>query len=134
MNDYGLKVSGLKSSKYEVKLSGTKVAEYTDKELAAGVNLAFAALTAGPIADQIKDVVKAVDAKTDYYHDQIYSPLVLQRGITKNPDFKDVAKEEVAKHREAMIEQRMQRMPEFGTAIRKAIEPRSHLIEIVPAM
>jgi lysophospholipase L1-like esterase len=133
MNDYGLKVTGLRPGKYDVKLEGKKVAEYSDKELAKGVNLASAALTVGPVADQVKDVIKAVNDKTNYYHDQIYSPLVLQRGLAKNPDFKDVPKEEIAKRREALIEQRMQKMPEFDAAIRKALEPRSHLVEIVPA-
>src|SRR5205823_5642409 len=133
MNEYGLKVTGLKAGRYEVKLGGKKVGEYTDKELAKGVNLAAAALTVGPVADQVKDIVKAVTDKTNYYHDQIYSPLVLGRGLDKNPDFKDVAKEDRAKHREALIAARMQKMPEFDAAIRKALEPRSHVVEIAPA-
>ena len=132
MNDYGLKVTGLKAGKYDVKLDGKKVAEYTDKELAAGVNLAAAALTVGPIADQVKDVVKAVTDKTNYQFDQIYAPLVLGRNLAKNPAFKDVAKEDVAKVREALIAERMQKLPEFDAAIRKALEPRAHLVEIVP--
>ena len=130
MNEYGLKVTGLKG-KYEVKLGGKKVAEYTDKELAKGVNLAAAVLAAGPVADQVKDVVKAVNDKTNYYHGQIYSPLILQRNIASNPDFKDVAKEDVAKHRDKLIAERMQKMPELDAAIRKALEPRPHLVEIV---
>jgi lysophospholipase L1-like esterase len=134
MNHYGLKVVGLEAGKYEVKLGGKKVAEYSDKELAKGVNLASAALTVGPVADQVKDVVKAVNDKTNYYHDQIYSPLVLGRNVNaKNPDFKDVPKEDYNKHREALIEERMKKMPELDAAIRKALEPRSHLVEIVPA-
>ena len=51
----------------------------------------------------------------------------------KNPDFKDIAKENIAKHREALIEERMKKMPELDAAIRKALEPRAHLVEIVPA-
>jgi hypothetical protein len=133
MNDYGLKVAGLKAGKYDVKLGGKQVASFTDAELAKGVNLAAGALTAGPIADQVKDVVKAVDAKTNYYHDQIYAPLILQRNLAKNPDFKDVAKEDVAKRRDALIEERMKKMPELDAAIHKALEPRYHLVEIVPA-
>jgi lysophospholipase L1-like esterase len=133
MNHYGLKVTGLATGNYEIKLGGRKVAEYSDKELAAGVNLAAAALAAGPVADQVKDVVKAVTDKTTYYHDQIYSPLVLQRNIAKNPDFKDVAKEDVARRRDALIAERLQKMPELDAAIRKALEPRTHLVEIVPA-
>ncbi len=132
MNDYGLKVTGVKAGKYEVRLGGKKVAEHTDKELAAGVNLAAAALAIGPVADQVKDIVKAVNDKTNYYHDQIYSPLVLGRNVgPKNPDFKDVAKEDYAKRRDALIAERMEKMPAFDAAIRKALEPRSHLVEIV---
>jgi lysophospholipase L1-like esterase len=132
MNDYGLKVTGLKEGKYEVKLGGKKVAEYTAAELAKGVNLAGPALTVGPVADQVNDIVKAVNDKTNYYHGKIYSPLVLQRGIDKNPDFKDVAKEDRAKRREALIAERLQKMPEYDAAIRKALEPRPHLVEIAP--
>ena len=134
MNEYGLKITGLKEGKYDVNLGGKKAATFTDAELAKGVNLAAAALTVGPIADQVKEIVKAVDAKTNYYHDQIYSPLVLGRNIgPKNPDFKDIAKETIAKHREELIEERMKKMPELDAAIRKALEPRAHLVEIVPA-
>ena len=133
MNDYGLKVAGLNGGKYEVKYDGKKIAEYTDKELAAGVNLAGAALSVGPIADQVKEIVKAVTDKTNYYHGQIYSPLILQRNIAKNPDFKDVAKEDVAKRRDALIVERTAKMPELDAAIRKALAPRSRLVEIVPA-
>jgi lysophospholipase L1-like esterase len=134
MNEYGLKVTGLKQGKYEVKLGGKKVAEYTDAELAKGVNLAGPALTVGPVADQVKDIVKAIEAKTNFYHGKIYSPLVLGRSVNaKNPDFKDVAKEDFQKHRETLIAERMQKMPEYDAAIRKALEPRSHLVEIAPA-
>ena len=134
MNEYGLKVTGLKAGKYDVKLGDKTVANYTDAELAKGVNLAGPALlTANPVADQVKDIVKAVTDKTSYYHDQIYSPLVLQRGIDKNPDFKDVAKEDRVKRRDALIAERMQKMPELDAAIRKALEPRAHRVEIAPA-
>ena len=101
--------------------------------MAAGVNLASAALSVGPVADQVKEIVKAVTDKTNYYHGQIYSPLILQRNIAKNPDFKDVAKEDVAKRRDALIEERLAKMPELDAAIRKALAPRSRLVEIVPA-
>ena len=133
MNDYRLSVSGLRAGKYEVKLGGKKVAEYSDRELAAGVNLAAPALAAGPVADQVKEVVKAVEAKTNYYHDQIYSPLVLRRGLDKNPDFKDVAKEAVDKRREALIAERLQKLPEYDAAIRQALQPRAHTVEVAPA-
>jgi lysophospholipase L1-like esterase len=134
MNNYELKVTGLKAGKYEIKLGGKKVAEHTAAELANGVNLAGPALAAGPVADQVNEVVKAVNEKTNYYHDQIYSPLVLGRNVNdKNPDFKDLPKEEWNKHRDALIAERMKKMPELDAAIRKALTPHSHQVEIVLA-
>jgi lysophospholipase L1-like esterase len=132
MNHYGLTVAGLKEGKYDVNLDGKKIATFGSAELAKGVNLAEAVLAGGPIADQIKDIVKAVDAKTNYYHDQIYSPLVLGRNLAKNADFKDVPKDGVQKRRDALIAERMQKMPELDAAIRQALAPRAHLVAIVP--
>src|SRR6185437_96673 len=60
MNEYGLKVTGLKPGQYEIHLGGKKVAEHSAEELSKGVNLAAAALAVGPIADQVKRVRKAV--------------------------------------------------------------------------
>jgi hypothetical protein len=130
MNHYGLKVVGLSEGKYDVNLNGKKVATYGADELAKGVNLAQPALAVGPIADQVKDVVKAVTDKTNYYHDQIYSPLVLGRNIAKNADFKDVPKDGVQKRRQELIDTRMEKMPGLDAAIRKALEPRAHQVEI----
>src|SRR5207237_308575 len=60
LNDYRLKVSRLNPGRYDVRLGGKKVATYSAEELAAGVNLAEAALKAGPVADQVKAAWKAV--------------------------------------------------------------------------
>jgi lysophospholipase L1-like esterase len=132
MNDYGLRVKGLKEGKYDVKLGGKKVATFTAAELAKGVNLAAPALALGPVADQVKDAVKAVNDKTTYYHDQIYRGLILAN-VAKHPDFKDVPKEGIEKRRQELIAERMQKMPELDAAIRKALEPRTHQVAIVVA-
>lgn len=131
MNDYGLKVVGLKEGKYEVRLGSKKVAVHTNTELAKGVNLAGPALADGPVADQVKEVVKAITDKTNYYHGQIFRGLILAN-VAKHPDFKDVAKGDIEKHRQKLIMERMQKMPEFDAAIRKALTPREHRVEIVP--
>ena len=133
MNHYGLKATGLKSGKYQVKLGGVKVAEYTADELAKGVNLAEAALTTGPIADQAKAVEKAVNAKTAQFHGQIYRGLVLNGGIAKLPEFKDVAKEDMEKRRQALIQERLVKTQELDGEIRKALEIAPHVVEILPA-
>ncbi len=70
MNHYGLTVKGLKPGNYAIRIGGTQVAEHSAADLAKGVNLADAVLKAGPIAEQVKAVAKAVNAKTSYFHDQ----------------------------------------------------------------
>ncbi|MFO0864317.1 MAG: SGNH/GDSL hydrolase family protein [Gemmataceae bacterium] len=133
MNHYGLKVTGLKAGKYEVKLGSAKVAEYSADELAKGVNLAEAALTKGPVADQAKAVEKAVNAKTTQYHDQIFRGLILNGGVAKLPEFKDLGKADIEKRRQALIEERLVKTQELDEAIRKSLEITPHVVEIVPA-
>ncbi len=130
MNHYGLQVTGLAAGKYAVRLGGTKVAEYSAAELASGVNLAAAALSAGPIADQVNNVVKAVNAKTSYFHDKIYRPLVLNN-VGNIAELKEVPMPDREKRRQALIEERMQKMPELDAAIRSALRGKSHLVEII---
>jgi lysophospholipase L1-like esterase len=118
MNDYGLKVTGLKQGRYEIRLGGQKVAEHSADELARGVNLAKAALSAGPVADQVKRVWKAVTDKNRYFHDQIFRGVVLARKIDPN-------------ERQKLYEERMKRMPELDAAVREALVMRPYEVEIV---
>src|SRR5207249_24507 len=118
------------SGKYEVRLGGAAVAQHSADDLASGINLAAAALSAGSIADQVRNVVKAVDAKTNYFHDKIFRGLVLANAA-KLPDLKDVPEGEREKRRQALIEERLQKMPELDAAIRAALETKPHRVEIV---
>jgi lysophospholipase L1-like esterase len=77
MNQYTLKVTGLSAGKYDVRLGGKAVAQYTDRQLAAGVNLAEAALKAGPIADQVRAIWNAIKEKNQFNHDKIYRGMIL---------------------------------------------------------
>ena len=77
MNQYTLKVAGLAEGKYDVQLGGKSVAQYTNRQLAAGVNLAEAALKAGPVADQVQAIWKAIQEKNRFNHDQVYRGLIL---------------------------------------------------------
>jgi lysophospholipase L1-like esterase len=113
MNHYGLQVKGLKEGTYEVRFGGKKVAEYSAAELGKGVNLAEAALKTGPVAEQVKAVWKAVQAKTNYFHDEIFRGVVL-----KDND-------------QAKYEERMKKMPELDEAIRTALTMRPYEVEIV---
>jgi lysophospholipase L1-like esterase len=115
MNNYGLQIKGLKEGTYEVRLGGKKIAEHTAAELEKGVNLAEAALKVGPVAEQVKAVWKAVQAKTNYFHDQVFRGVVL------------------AGNDQAKYEERMKKMPELDAAIRAALTMRPYDVEIVMA-
>ncbi len=129
LNDYRLKVTGLTPNKYTVSFNGTPIADYSAEQLAQGVNLAAAALDKGPIADQVKEVARAVEAKNKYYHDRIFRGIVLA-GV---PDFLKLTPEEIEQRKNAAIEERLERIPQLEGAIQKALAPRPHTVEISAA-
>lgn len=133
LNQYTLAVKGLKPGKYDVKLGGKKVAEFSAEELAKGVNLAEGALKDGPVAAQARAVQAAVNAKNQYYHDRIFRGVVLSNA--QIPDWLDLklSPTEVEAKRKAAIETRMEKMPELNEAIRKALVIKAHEVEVVPA-
>ena len=132
LNQYGLKVTGLKQGNYELLLNSTKVADYTADELAAGVNLTKAVLAAGPIAEQVHVIWSAVKAKNSYYHDRIFRGVVL--APVSIPDFLGVKLEpaEIEAKRQSAVAERMAELPELDEAIRKSLAPRAHLVKLVP--
>jgi len=127
LNDYRLKVTGLSDGKYEIRLGGVKIAEYTAGELSIGVNIAAAALAVGPIADQVKAVRGAIKAKNDFFHDRIFRGVVLAGGV---PDFLELSQQDIDAKREAALKTRMAKMPELFAAIRTALVLQPHLVEI----
>ena len=155
MNHYGLQVKGLPAGTYEVRLGGKKAAEYSAEELAKGVNLASAALTTGPVADQAKEVAKAVDDKAGYFAGQIFGVMRGGGGPQKpaakkapkdasEADLKALAEknaaavkawEEKAKEwnekKPALLAERMAKMPALDAAIHAASQPKAYLVEIV---
>ena len=128
MNDYRLKATGLAEGRYEVRLGGVKIADYAAAELGAGVNIAAAALAAGPIAEQVKAVRAAIKTKNDFFHDKIFRGVVLASGV---PDFLELTKEEVETKRAAALKARTEKLPELFAAIRTALVIQPHLVEIV---
>ncbi len=130
LNDYRLKVTGLKAGQYEIRLGGKKVAEYSDVALQEGVNLAQAALSVGPIADQVKAVSAAVKAKNDYYHNRIFRGVILAN--VTFPDFMEIKPEDIDAKRKAAVQERMTKMPEYFEAIRKTLVMQPHQVEIIP--
>lgn len=130
MNYYGLKIEGLKPGKYEIKFAGKKVAERSDEELGKGVNLADAALTAGPVADKVNQVWKAVQDKNRYFHDQIFRGVVLAG--PKSPVFKDRDPSDFDNIRKEAYAERMQKMPALDAAVRDALKIEPYLVEVLP--
>ena len=129
MNAYHLKVSGLKPGQYEVRLGRVKVADYSAAQLGAGVNLAAPALSAGPIADQVKAVVAAISTKNSYFHDRIFCGVLRAGGV---PEFMEMPPEQVEAKRGEVFKERMRKMPELFGAIRKALVMQAHQVEVVP--
>jgi|GEM_PF-383395 len=129
LNDYRLKVTDLKPGRYEIRLAGVKVADYSNAELGAGVNLAAAVLAAGPIADQVKAVWAAISAKNGYFNDRIFGGVIQAGGV---PEFMGITPEAVETKREAVFKERMQKMTELFEAIRKARVMQAHQVEIAP--
>ncbi|MEI7902312.1 MAG: GDSL-type esterase/lipase family protein [bacterium] len=127
MNGYYLKVTGLKTGQYEICLGGTKVATHSAAELGQGVNLAAAVLAAGPIADQVKAVAAAINAKNSYFHDKIFCE-VLRAGNV--PAFMEITPEQVEAKRMEVFNARMKKMPELFNAIRKTLVIQAHQVEI----
>jgi hypothetical protein len=130
MNRYVLQVKGLKEGKHAIELNETKIAVYSAEELARGVNLAGPALTAGPVADQVKKVWTAVKDKNKYFHDQIFRGVLLANA--KSPAFKDVDPTNMEAKRQELYAERMKKMPELDAAVRQAVELKAHTVRIVP--
>jgi len=130
LNDYHLKVIGLKDGQYEVRLDGKKVAGYTNVELRKGVNLAAAVLEEGPIADQVNAVTKAVKEKNDYYHGIFHGVIIARAEI---PDFLGI-KIDIEEKRASVLKERMPKLQEYFKAIRTTLVLKPHQVEIVPVI
>jgi hypothetical protein len=132
LNEYGLKVSGLKSEQqYDILIDGKKVAQHSGADLAAGLNLAAAVLEAGPIAEQVNAAWKALAAKNQFHHDQIYNAFL--RNPPPIPDWLELKPEDIETKRQAAFQKRMAQYPEMQESVHKAMAPRPHVFEIVPA-
>jgi lysophospholipase L1-like esterase len=128
MNEYRLKVSGLPEGNYAVILGGTEVAQYSSADLAKGVNLAAPALKDGPIADQVKAVKKAVEAKNKYHHDQIFRGIVL----SDVPGWLKLSPQEIDQKRDAAIQERLEKLVDLDSAVQMTLTMKPHTVEVVP--
>ena len=130
LNDYRLKVTGLGRGTYEVRIGGAKVAELTHDQLSAGVNLAAGVLASGPIADQVKAVKGAVEAKNKFHHDAIFRGIVL----ANVPDWvtSSFSREELEAKKQQALEARRAKLPALDAAVAETLILRANRFEIVP--
>jgi lysophospholipase L1-like esterase len=118
LNDYGLKVSGLKEGKYALSIDGKEVGSYTAADLAAGVNLGN--LESGPLFDQGEAVFKAINEKNELVHHR----------------FRDVVMKPAAVGEQAKIDDLKRRMSEIDArqaAVYKLAQPKPHKFELKAA-
>jgi len=133
LNSYALTVKGLKGGNYEVRLGKEVVGKYSSAQLAAGVNLAEPVLAKGPVADQVKAIRSAIEAKNRFYHDQIFRGVILAN-IGNLPDWLGIklTPAEIESKRQAALAERLEKMPALDAAIRTACEISPHTVVIVP--
>lgn len=130
LNDYRLKVTGLPAGTYAIGLNGTKIAEINAEQLAAGTNIAAAALQAGPIADQVKAVRIAVENKNRFHHDMIFRGIVL----SNVPEwiYSVVPKAELEAKKQALIHERLTLLATMDVEVARTLEIKAHTVEIIP--
>ncbi|MCU0706170.1 MAG: SGNH/GDSL hydrolase family protein [Fimbriiglobus sp.] len=124
LNYYGLTVAGLEEGKYDVLIDGVKVATFTAKELAAGVNLGNA--TSGPIYDHAQKVFEAINNKNNLVRSRFFDVLRFNPpGWVKIDDLAGQKKAEAAK-RLPMIEKEQAKVFEVA-------QPKPHKWEVKAA-
>jgi lysophospholipase L1-like esterase len=132
LNDYRLKITGLSAGKYEVRIGGKKIAELTAEQLAAGSNLAAAALADGPIADQAKAVKAAVEAKNRFHHDQIFRGIVLSNVSIPEWLGLKLTPQEIESKRQTAMTERLAKLPALDAEVAKTLAMKPNTFEIVP--
>jgi len=131
LNEYGLKVTGLKAAQqFDILIDGKKVAQHSGAELAGGLDLTTAVLAEGPIAEQVNAAWKALVAKNGFHHDRIYNAFL--RSPPEIPDWLALDPKDVESKRKATFEKRLVQYAEMQQAVHQALMPAPHTFEIVP--
>ncbi len=132
LNDYHLKVTGLGRGTYEVRVGGKKIAELTHDQLSAGANLAAGALTDGPIADQVKGVKAAVEAKNRFHHDAIFRGVVLSNVSIPEWLGLNLTPQEIEAKRQAVLAERLAKLPALDADVARALVMKANTFDIIP--
>lgn len=132
LNDYHLKVTGLETGKYEVRVGGKKVAELTAEQLAAGANLAAGVLADGPVAEQVKAVKAAIENKNRFHHDMIFRGIVLSNVSIPEWLGLKITPQEIEAKRQSVMTERLAKMPELDAEVAKTLAMKPNTFDIVP--
>jgi lysophospholipase L1-like esterase len=128
LNWYGLTVKGLKEGEYVVTIDNVEVGKFSAKELSGGVNLGN--VTTGPIWEQGKKVLDAINAKNGIVSGRFFDVVMFQ---FPNKDWlKDLA-ETATERRTAELKKRMEKIDAAQADIYKLVKPVAHNFEIKPA-
>lgn len=120
LNYYGLKVKGLKGSKYALSIDGQQVGEYSVDDLSAGVNLGN--LRKGPLFQQAQNVFQLIVAKNAAVHQRFRGVLMFDA-----PEWiADVAKE----RKPAELKKRLEKIQSMQEEIYKRAQPTTHRFEL----
>ena|GEM_PF-84544 len=116
LNWYGLKIKGLSSGKYDVRIDDKDVGAFTAEQLSGGVNLGN--LTTGPLHEQGVRIFNAINSKNQIVHRRFRDVVMFQA-----PDWlSDVAAERKPKELAKRLEQANLRQAE----IYKMVQPATH--------
>ncbi len=128
LNYYGLTVKGLKDGGYTVSIDGVGVANFSAKELAAGVNLGN--VINGPVWDQGNKVLQAINAKNAIVSQRFFDVVMFQ---FPNKDWlKDVAAT-VAERKVMELKTRMEKIDAAQADIYKLATPVARKFALKPA-
>jgi lysophospholipase L1-like esterase len=120
LNWYGLKITGLVTGNYQVQIDGKDAATFTAEQLQNGVNLGT--LASGPIFDQGRNVVNAVNAKNKLVYDRFRGVVMFQA-----PEWlSDVA----AQRKPKELARRMAQIDQRQAEIYKMAQPTPHHFQV----
>lgn len=110
LNDYGLKIGGLKPGTWAVSIDGKEVGSFTAEQLAQGVDLGNS--TTGPVFDYGQKIFNAINDKNRLNAKRFRGTI-----LSKDPDAAEIAK---------LLEQIKQKQED----IYKLLEPKTYAYEI----
>lgn len=120
LNRYELKITGLPTGSYELRIDGELAATFSSKQLAQGCNLA---VTAGPITRQAQEVLSLVFKKNNLFFDRWRNVQLFNF-----PKWAQTADNET--HRAAELARLDQQIADLETEIDTLRQPKRHHFEL----